>query len=118
MPGKKPRKYAFVPRLLVRTAVASVVPACAMMAADACGGSTNVPAKDAGRDGFLGVAAVAYPAYEAGSDVFLGVAAVAYPAYEAGVPETGAKDTGPKDATFDVLGVAAVAYPAYEAGSG
>lgn len=118
MPAKKPRRYAFVPRLLVRTAVASVIPACAMAAADACGGSTTGVAKDAGHDGFLGVAAVAYPAYEAGSDVFLGVAAVAYPAYEAGVPETGAKDTGAADVGIDVLGVAAVAYPAYEAGSG
>ncbi|HEY1695685.1 MAG TPA: hypothetical protein VGG39_26135 [Polyangiaceae bacterium] len=118
MPTKRPRSYAFVPRLLVRTAMVSVIPACAIAATDACGGSATSASKDAGHDAFLGVAAVAYPAYEAGSDAFFGVAAVAYPAYEAGLPETGAKDTGVKDAGIDVFGVAAVAYPAYEAGSG
>ena len=114
---KKARRTAFVPRLLVRTAIAGVIPACAV----ACGSSdTPAPAADAGTDSpFLGVAAVAYPAYEAGADSpFLGVAAVAYPAYEAGAPDAAADARGPADATDDVffLGVAAVAYPAYEAG--
>ena len=121
MAGKKGRRYAFVPRLLVRTAIAGVIPACALAAADGCGGSTTSVSKDAGKDVFYGVAAVAYPAYEAGADVF-GVAAVAYPAYESGTPETGSdsgSESGIKDAGgVDVFGVAAVAYPAYEAGSG
>jgi hypothetical protein len=121
MAARKPRKYAFVPRLLVRTAVASVIPACAVAVADGCGGATTTAAKDGGQgDVFLGVAAVGYPAYDARSDVFVGVAAVAYPAYEAGVPEAGVKDAAAKDTSApDVgFGVAAVAYPAYEAGSG
>jgi hypothetical protein len=120
MASRKPRKYAFVPRLLVRTAMASVVPACAIAGVDACGGSTGT-LSDAGKgDVFQGVAAVAYPAYESGADVF-GVAAVAYPAYEAGLEggkdsggDTGIKDTGGPE----IFGVAAVAYPAYEAGPG
>jgi hypothetical protein len=116
----RPRRYAFVPRLLVRTAVASVVPACALAATDGCGGSTATLSKDGGP---YGVAAVAYPAYEAGRDAPFGVAAVAYPAYEAGGPETGGHDSGAtdsssKDALPDVFGVAAVAYPAYEGGGG
>ncbi|MGH7297833.1 MAG: hypothetical protein ACRELB_23035 [Polyangiaceae bacterium] len=121
MASRRARRYAFVPRLLVRTAIAGVIPACALAAADGCGGSTTT-VKDAGNDVLYGVAAVAYPAYEAGADVF-GVAAVAYPAYEAGVPEggsdTGSGDTGVTDGNgIDVFGVAAVAYPAYEAGPG
>jgi hypothetical protein len=77
---KKPRRSAFVPRLLIpAAAIVSVVPACTLAA---CSSSSQT----------FSVAAVAYPAYEAGApdgsdaapDVFLGVAAVAYPAYEAG----------------------------------
>jgi hypothetical protein len=122
MAGKRARRYAFVPRLLVRTAIAGVIPACALAATtDGCGGSTS-SVKDAGKDVFYGVAAVAYPAYEAGGDAIFSVAAVAYPAYEAGVPEGGkdaGSDSGIKDGGgIDVFGVAAVAYPAYEAGTG
>lgn len=118
MAHRKPRKYAFVPRLLVRTALASVIPACALAAADGCGGATSTP-KDAGRDVFQGVAAVAYPAYEAGTDAIFGVAAVAYPAYESGAPDGQVDGSGGADSGSDaIFGVAAVAYPAYEAGSG
>lgn len=117
MAGKKPRKYAFVPKLLVRTALVGVVPACALATVDACGGLTTTSNQDSG---LQGVAAVAYPAYEAGNDAIVGVAAVAYPAYESGAPD-GNPDVitdSPPDASPDVFGVAAVAYPAYEAGNG
>jgi len=113
MAARKRHKYAFVPKLLVRTVIAGVVPACALAAADGCGGTTTSPGstKDAGHvtDSGYGVA-----------DIGFTVAAVAYPAYESGVPETGAHDTGATDAGAgpDVFGVAAVAYPAYEAGTG
>jgi hypothetical protein len=102
MAAKKPRKYAFVPRLLAQTAFVGVVPACALAAIDGCSSSSGPT--QAIDSGFQGVAAVAYPAYESGApeagsdaptdapsdvsttpDVFMGVAAVAYPAYEAGV---------------------------------
>jgi hypothetical protein len=105
--AKTRRKSTFVPRLVMRTAVVAVVPACAV----ACGGETNTPAADAAPDHFqLTVAAVGYPAYEAGgprdafsvADAAFGVAAVGYPAYEAGHP---------LDAS-----VADAAYPAHEAG--
>ena len=117
MAAKKPRKYAFVPKLLVRTALAGAIPACALATADACGGTTSNPTpKDSGSDQVFTVAAVAYPAYEAGRDAF-GVAAVAYPAYESGAPDV--NGDAPADASGpDVFGVAAVAYPAYEAGTG
>jgi hypothetical protein len=91
----KTKKSAFVPRVLVRTAVVGLVPACA--AAVACSSGTTTSTTDGGHDAakdapIFSVAAVAYPAYEAGTpkdsggtpDVFIGVAAVAYPAYEAG----------------------------------
>ena len=107
MATKKHRKYAFVPKLLVRTVIAGVVPACALAAADGCGGTTSNPSsKDAGHVTDSGFAV---------ADIGFTVAAVAYPAYESGMPETGAQDTGGNDAVF---GVAAVAYPAYEAGPG
>lgn len=110
MAATKPRRYAFVPKLLVRTVVAGVIPACALAGANACGGTTSSPSnKDGGHvtDSGFSVA-----------DVGFTVAAVAYPAYESGVPETGGHDTG-TDAGADVFfGVAAVAYPAYEAGTG
>jgi len=113
---KRQRRSAFVPKLLVRTAVASVVPACAL----GCGGSTTTMTDGGGDDVFHGVAAVGYPAYDASKDQRsdFGVAAVAYPAYEAG--NDAGQDTGTGgDAKPDVFfGVAAVAYPAYEAGSG
>jgi hypothetical protein len=122
MTAKIRRKSSFVPRIVMRTAVVAVVPACA--AAVACGGETGSGA-DAGSDHVvLGVAAVAYPAYESGTpDVFYGV----FAAYEAGLPppdsgpdqEAGpSKDANPDHATgIDApFGVAAVAYPAYEAG--
>src|ERR1700683_4051909 len=96
MAARKPRKYAFVPKLLVRTALAGAIPACALATADACGGTTSSPPpKDSGNEQFYTVAAVAYPAYEAGRDAF-GVAAVAYPAYESGVPVV--KTDAPSDA--------------------
>ncbi|HEY5239920.1 MAG TPA: hypothetical protein VIJ22_00580 [Polyangiaceae bacterium] len=108
MAARKPRKYAFVPKLLMRTVIAGVIPACALAAADGCGGSTtSTSSKDGSTDG-------------APDTGFFGVAAVAYPAYESGVPETGSKDSSAKDSGtgFDAFGVAAVAYPAYEAGPG
>ena len=52
------RKTAFVPRLLVRTALMSVVPACALGCSDSA--STGPGVTDTG---IFGVAAVAYPAY-------------------------------------------------------
>ena len=85
MAARKPRKSAFVPRLLVRTAIVGVIPACAM----GCG-SSEAPSSSTDS----GVDSVAFQAYDAaandgGADArpdasFLGVAAVAYPAYEAG----------------------------------
>jgi hypothetical protein len=114
MPTKKLRKSAFVPKLLVRTAIAGVVPACAL----GCGGNETVP-PDTGAETPLGVAAVAYPAYEAGQDVFSDLGGVAYPAYEAGEGGTDAPADGPRDVRPDIpFTVAAVAYPAYEAGRG
>ena len=88
MAKRKPRRSAFVPRLLVPAAAMSVVPAVAVAScsSDVVQNSTYP----------LSVAAVAYPAdgagdadasdsaSEAAPDVFFGVAAVAYPAYEAG----------------------------------
>jgi hypothetical protein len=126
MAGKKVRRSAFVPRLVVKTAIVSVIPACAL----ACGSSDSPgPAVDAAPDQVaFGVAAVAYPAYEAGApreasapsdastqpDVLFGVAAVAYPAYEAGPPPS---DAGvPKDAATDAFHVFALAVTAYEVG--
>ncbi len=112
MATKKVRKSAFVPRVLVRTAIVGVIPACAV----ACGSSTenSAPAADAGRDaGFQGVAAVAYQAYDSGLDgkavatTFLGVADAAFR------PDSGGAGV---DAGF--LGVAAVAYRAYDSGAG
>ncbi len=103
---KRARRSAFVPRLLVRTALVGVVPACALAATTGCSSGDNPAPTDSG---------------------YLGVAAVAYPAYETGVPDTRTDGTGdaPSDASDgdadtapDVFGVAAVAYPAYEAGTG
>jgi hypothetical protein len=115
MAAMRSRKSAFVPRVLVRTAIVGVIPACAL----GCG-SSSAPPTDAGQDAvLLGVAAVAYPAYEAGADSgsdapFLGVAAVAYPAYEAGAPD-GPRDAGPTDMLPDVFrGPMPLAVTAYE----
>ena len=59
MAKKKPRKSAFVPKLLVPAAAAvTVVPAVAVAS---CGGP------DTQNTTWIGVAAVAYPAYEAGA---------------------------------------------------
>ena len=117
--AKKVRRTAFVPRLLIQTAIVGVIPACAL----GCGGGdAPTPAADGAADSpFLGVAAVAYPAYEAGAsdatpDVFyLGVAAVAYPAYEAGAPD-GAADGSPADARPDAFHGFVLALTAYEGG--
>ena len=122
MAGKKMRRTAFVPRLLIKTAIVGVIPACAV----GCGSSDNPsPAADAAPDSLpFGVAAVAYPAYEAGApndatsgvpDVFLGVAAVAYPAYEAGKPDSGMEDA-PSDAQPDAFHVFVLAVTAFEVG--
>lgn len=105
MAVKKRRKSAFVPRLLVRTAIVGVIPACAA----GCGGSggptapfgyADAEAKDGSGD--------AQP--EAG---FLGVAAVAYRGYEGGAPPdsggAGATDAAP-DVRFPVWVLAATAY--------
>jgi hypothetical protein len=132
MAAKKPRKSAFVPRVLVRTAIVGVIPACAV----GCGGSgsptvstdggsnnegVGVAAYDAA--GFDGVGAQAYDA--SGQDggaakpdgPFLGVAAVAYPAYEAGVPDgtaPGSGDAGATDARPDAFHGFVLAVTAYE----
>ena len=61
---KKPRKSAFVPRMLVPVAAAvSVVPAVAVVSSvvSSCGSETQ-------NTTYYGVAAVAYPAYEAGPE--------------------------------------------------
>jgi hypothetical protein len=93
MATKRARRSAFVPRLLVRTAIVGVIPACAM----GCGSSaTPAPVADAGVDA-----------------PFLGVAAVAYPAYEAGAPD-GALDVGPADARPDAFHGFVLAVTAYE----
>jgi hypothetical protein len=98
MAVRRPRKSAFVPRLLVRTAIVGVIPACATACGSGEGSSTQ--ATDAGGDvRFIGVA-VAYPVNEAGG--FDGVAGIAYP--DGGGPDVG-------------LGVADIAYPPPEAGA-
>lgn len=100
------RRSAFVPRLLVRTAIIGVVPACALASAG-CSSDSN-PGPSTQDSGYLGVAAVAYPAYETG---------VPDTKYDGtgDAPADGASDA---DAPADVFGVAAVAYPAYETGAG
>ncbi len=101
MAQKKTRRSAFVPRLLLRTAIVGVIPACAL----GCGDDTSTG-----------------PAVDAAKDTIFSVAAVAYPAYETGTPD--GKGDSPGDTKItpdggkDVFGVAAVAYPAYEAGAG
>lgn len=108
---KKSRKSAFVPRVLVRTAIASVVPACVL----ACGDSNESPTPPA-------------PVADAGHDAssFLGVAAVAFQAYDSAAPDVVAPSldsgaTRAKDASTDsghpIFGVAAVAYRAFDSGA-
>ncbi len=128
--AKKKRHTSFVPRLLVRTAIASVVPACALGCSSS--GDTTQGATDTGI--VNGVADTAYApdtrADSAHPDV--GVADTAYrdsffgvadAAYDSAPPDTGADAPAdaPGDAASDtapdVFGVAAVAYPAYEAGT-
>ncbi|HXN30542.1 MAG TPA: hypothetical protein VN894_01725 [Polyangiaceae bacterium] len=125
MAKSKVRRSVFVPRALVRgVALASVVPACAVLA---CGSnpSTASSSADAGADAVLvGVAAVAYVAYDSGA---FSVAQVGYQGYETGAPE--AKSDATADVTSDARDGAsnavdqsdafsgfAVAYPAYEVG--
>ena len=134
---KTRRRTAFVPRLILHTAIAGVIPACAL----ACSSSDNSPSGevDSGKadTAAWGVADAAY-----GPDTRFGVADTAYPdvkgvadaAYgdtkDSGfsVADTAYPDTPPSDASDapgevddgsapDVFGVAAVAYPAYEAGT-
>jgi len=109
MAAKKARKSAFVPRLLVRTAIAGVVPACAL----GCGGSST-SSTDAGSDAPrpLGVAVIGYSADSGGDSVaatgygsdarpdstFLGVAAVAFRGYDGSIDD-GAPDGGDAGAT-------------------
>lgn len=105
MSTKKLRKSAFVPRVLVRTAIVGVIPACAL----ACGGSTesSTPIADAGHDaGFLGVAAVAFQAYDS-----------AVPDAMDSSSESGAPDASGDSAPNGFLGVAAVAYRAFDSGA-
>jgi hypothetical protein len=125
MAKSKIRRSLFVPRILVRgAALASVIPACAVVA---CGSNQGTgPSADAGTgtrtdSAMLGVAAVAYFAYDSDAS---DVADVGYQAADSGTPdaksdvEQDARD-GASDAILrpDVfLGVAAVAYPAYESG--
>jgi hypothetical protein len=131
---KKARRTAFVPRLILRTAIAGVIPACAL----ACGGSDSSPgssdtgfvggvAEDAyGGDSRFGVADTAYPDVHAvadaaygDSDTRFGVADTAYPdTGRADVPAEASDAPGEVDdgGAPDVFGVAAVAYPAYEGG--
>jgi hypothetical protein len=143
------RRTAFVPRVLLRgAALASVIPACALVA---CGSDTTGSTFDARTDvaavEYAGdVAAEAYGdvspgpgpglgdvAAEAYGNVFLEAGGVADNAYVGGgdVADVGygndAPDVQPDapDGASDAptrpdgfLGVAAVAYPAYEAGRG
>lgn len=131
MPKKK-RKSSFVPRLLVRTAIAGVIPACALACssndsgpgatdtgvvqgvADAAYGDTHFGVADtAYRDSLLGVADVAYPDAS--------VADIAYPDTSHAETTADAPGDAPSEASdggsSDVFGVAAVAYPAYESGT-
>ncbi|MGH7270680.1 MAG: hypothetical protein ACREJ3_09635 [Polyangiaceae bacterium] len=124
MPAKRPRRSAFVPRLIVKTAILGVIPACAL----ACGSNASPPASADSGTPFLGVSAVAYPAYEAGAPAdaagdtgqpVLGVAAVAYRAYDAGPTPDGSinntpADAAPADARPDVFGHFVLAVTAYE----
>lgn len=111
MAVKKPRKSAFVPRMLIRTALVGVIPACAL----ACGGSDTTGPTTTGTDSGSDAAKDTSP---------FGVAAVAYPAYETGTdtrsdgPTDSKSDSNKADASKDSpFGVAAVAYPAYESGT-
>lgn len=51
-PPKKKRPSSFVPRILLRGAVAGVVPACALAVAslDACSAGSTLTAGDSGKD--------------------------------------------------------------------
>src|SRR5262249_44632626 len=106
---KRSRRTAFVPRLLVRTALAGVVPACALVGASGAAGCSSDSSGGPTDTGFLGVAAVAYPAYETGVHDGGGDGT-------SDAPSDGSD--GGADTTPDVFGVAAVAYPAYETGAG
>jgi hypothetical protein len=125
MAAKRNRRSSFVPRLLVKTAIVGVIPACAV----GCGTSeTNPFVSDAASDApAFGVGAVAYAGYEAGSkteagpvdasdDVVFGVAAVAYMGFEAGAPDG---DAGPEpaDARPDAFHGFVLAVTAYEVGA-
>ena len=118
------RRTAFVPRLILRTAIAGVVPACALLG---CSGSDSTPSgqEDSGADShFNGVADTAYPdvrgvadaAYGDTNDSHFSVADTAYP--DTGSAETSGDAPAETDdgGAPDVFGVAAVAYPAYESG--
>ncbi|HSY22789.1 MAG TPA: hypothetical protein VK841_11770 [Polyangiaceae bacterium] len=102
MRAKKSRKSAFVPRVLVRTAIVGVTPACAVARGNAS--EPSMPVADAGHDaGFIGVAAVAYRAFDSGAsdgesggepadakpDVFRGPVPLAIRAYEVDPSEKG-----------------------------
>jgi len=105
MAVKKRRKSAFVPRLLVRTAIVGVIPACAAGCGASGGPTPPFGYADAGaKDG----SGNAQP--EAGFD---GVASVAYPSNEGGAPPdsggAGATDAAP-DVRFPVWVLAATAY--------
>jgi hypothetical protein len=105
MRSKKSRKSAFVPRVLVRTAIAGVIPACAL----ACGDSneSSPPVADAGHDaGFFGGAGVALQAYDSAAPD------VAAPSFESGAPD--ANDASADSAPKVIFGVAAVAYRAFD----
>jgi hypothetical protein len=96
---RRSRGSAFVPKLLVRTAIAGVVPACAL----ACGSSDPGPVGDAGQDApILGVAAVAYPAYDASP-------------VDASAPSDAAKEAAPINQYPDVE-IIYLAVTAYEVG--
>jgi hypothetical protein len=139
MAAKTRRKSAFVPRILVRTAIVGVVPACAI----GCGGGgTTTSSSDAGSQSLLGVAQIGYDAAGGGGSsssggggtsptdgatdaapdaiVPLGVAAVAYQGYEAGAPDGGVHggDAGATDARPDApFPVWVLAVTAYEVGA-
>jgi hypothetical protein len=105
MRATKSRKSAFVPRVLVRTAIVGVIPACAV----ACGNSSepSMSVADAGHDaGFLGVAAVAFQAYDS-----------AAPDVVAPTFDSGTTDANGDSAPHGFLGVAAVAYRAFDSGA-
>jgi hypothetical protein len=135
MAKKTRRRTAFVPRLILRTAIAGVIPACALLG---CSSSDSSPSGSDDTGIFNGVADAGYgdTRFGVADTSYRDVPAVADAAYgdtndandsHFSVADTAYPDTRPADASDapgevddggapDVFGVAAVAYPAYESG--